>query len=63
MLVLAGICSGVYVMLSLTSVMRFPPALCLQSCLKCCVVVELRCFVRFLQFSFLYGGYIYFVLV
>ena len=30
---------------------------------KRCVVVELWCFVRFLKFCFLYGGYIYFVLV
>ena len=30
---------------------------------KCCVIVELRCFVCFLKFCFLYGGYVYFVLV
>ena len=31
---------------------------------KCCIVViELRSFVYFLKFCFLYGGYIYFVLV
>ena len=34
MFMLAGICSGVYVMLSFTSVMRPPPALWLLSCLS-----------------------------
>ena len=41
-----------------------PPSCFVASILsKCCIVVELRCFVCFLKFCFLNGGYIYFVLV